>query len=286
MHRIDSFDQIATNYDGILFDAFGVLLDDKGALPKAPSLLQTLKQKHIPFWVLTNGSSKLEEKLASKYQGFGLDIKADQIITSGSLLARNRKALNLQGAKVSVLGTDDSVEYAKRAGADVVEPLAKIDFDALIIANQTEYPLLDCLDWALSESIKKIDRGDRLKIIITNPDLFYPKGAGEYGVTAGSLGLILEESLKIRFGSLTGSFMVRLGKPFSPIFDAAIEIAKTKKLLMVGDQLQTDIAGANNYGIESLLVTTGLTPESMLNQIPKELTPTFVASGLQWEVST
>lgn len=286
MLRIDGFDQIATNYDGILFDAFGVLLDDKGALPHAPSLIQTLKQKQIPFWVLTNGSSKLEKKLASKYQSFGLDIKADQIITSGSLLARNHQTLGLQGARVSVLGTDDSVEYAKRAGAEAIQPLTNIDLDALIIANQTQYPLLDCLDWALSQTIKKIDRGEPIKIIITNPDLFYPKGAGEYGITAGSLGLILEESLKIRFGSLTDSFIVRLGKPFSPIFDAAAEIAKTKKLLMVGDQLQTDIAGAKKYGIDSLLLTTGLTPESMLKRIPQELTPTFVASGLQWEVST
>lgn len=285
MLRIHSFNQIASNYNGVLFDAFGVLLDDKGSLPQASSLIQTLKQEKIPFWVLTNGSSKLEEKLASKYQSFDLDISPDQIITSGSLLARNHTKLGLKDSRVCVLGTKDSAEYARRAGAQTVEPLDGENFDALIVANQTDYPLLDCLDWALTQSIKKIDRGDKLKIIITNPDLFYPKGAGEYGITAGSLGLIIEQSLKVRFGHSAEKFIVRLGKPFSPIFDAAVDIAKTKKLLMVGDQLQTDIAGAKSYGIDSLLLTTGLTPESILAEIPQDLTPTFVASSLQWEQS-
>ena len=51
----------------------------------------------------------------------------------------------------------------------------------------------------------------------------------------------------------------RLGKPYAPIFAEAIRRAETSDAVMVGDQLDTDVAGANDYGIDAALMTGGVT---------------------------
>ena len=77
----------------------------------------------------------------------------------------------------------------------------------------------------------------------------------------------------------------KLGKPYSPMFDAIKERLKGyERIAFVGDQLHTDIAGANQAGLDSVLIGTGITrwnnaddlsdvPDSMM---PKLLLPSML----------
>jgi HAD superfamily hydrolase (TIGR01450 family) len=284
MRSLTSFNELADCYDGFLFDAYGVLVSEEGVLDGAKRLIDQLVNRQIPFWVVSNGSSKTEAELCQRYQNLGLAVEESQLITSGAILTPYFAAKNYRDCRVAVLGTESSAQYVQRAGGQVVDWQANEPFECAVIANQTGFPLLEGLDRVLTGLFERFEQDQFCELIITNPDLIYPQGQQRFGITAGSLGLILEESLVLRYGERARRHISKLGKPFAPIFDEAVRRAGgSRRLLMIGDQLHTDIAGARNYGLDSLLLGTGVTPPSAFADIPDHLRPTFTLDRLRWE---
>ena len=77
--------EILNNYDNILFDAFGVLVNAEGAIDHAGAFLEELKQRKKTYYVVSNGSKFLATKSAESYRKRGLNITDENVITSGSL---------------------------------------------------------------------------------------------------------------------------------------------------------------------------------------------------------
>jgi ribonucleotide monophosphatase NagD (HAD superfamily) len=73
-----------------------------------------------------------------------------------------------------------------------------------------------------------------------------------------------------------------LGKPETLLFEMGLKLAgcSTSDAIMIGDQLTTDILGANRAGIASALIGGGITPLPLPKDLAPELTPTFVMTGL------
>ncbi|MBQ11345.1 MAG: hypothetical protein CMJ45_07340 [Planctomyces sp.] len=88
-------------YGVLLLDAYGVLVHSRGAYPGAVELIQYLNRSRKPYYLVTNDAARLPSSTAIRYQGFGLDIDADRIITSGSLLLNYFAEHGLSGAKCS-----------------------------------------------------------------------------------------------------------------------------------------------------------------------------------------
>ena len=132
------------------------------------------------------------------------------------------------------------------------------DADALVICDEAGYPFLEYLDFALSLVYRKMERNEPIHLILPNPDFIYPKSPGRYGLTAGSLALIIENALRHRYLNREIPEFVRLGKPHRPIFEEAFRRSGTTDMIMVGDQLQTDILGGNCFGLDTALVATGI----------------------------
>ena len=80
----------------------------------------------------------------------------------------------------------------------------------------------------------------------------------KYGVASASVALILEAALELRYPDRPDLRFVRLGKPHPAIFAEALRRGGTMDMVMMGDQLETDIRGANDFGIDSVLVDTGV----------------------------
>ena len=155
-----------------------------------------------------------------------------------------------------VLGTDDARAYASRAGLDTVTPaaLGAGDIDAIVVCDDAGFALLDGLNAALTAAVRAIDQGRRLALVCPNPDIIYPRGGDALGFTAGGLALVLEAGLRRRHPGAPG--FVYLGKPAPAIFELArATLPGGARPLMIGDQLETDIAGACGAGIECALVT-------------------------------
>ncbi|MGB0714180.1 MAG: HAD-IIA family hydrolase, partial [Gammaproteobacteria bacterium] len=246
------------SFDAVFLDAYGVLVDKAGALPGAVDFLRHLADQGTPYCVLTNSASRPPGAMSEEFRGYGLAIEADQIITSGMVLRSTLSARGESGRSGWVLGTEQSARFAAEGGVRVTRPGEGGEPDVIVVADQAGFPLLDWMNEAISAVIRAMDAGRPIELILCNPDLIYPREAGLYGLTGGSLAALMETVFSERYGPDAPRFE-RLGKPYTPIFDAGRALTGAAKPLMIGDQLTTDIAGAVAAGIDSVLVESSVT---------------------------
>lgn len=269
-------DELIQIYDALLFDAYGVLINSSGPLPKSNSIIDKLNSIKKPYLILTNDSSRSIEASSLRYGEFGLDIPTERIITSGSLIQNYFSKNNLINQSCCVLGTDDTFEYVKKAGGLLVS--ADDTFQVLVIGAISGYPFVETTSALISKLFSIIDSQNTIELILMNPDLLYPKTEDSFGLAAASLATIIEEALTLRYPMNENLTFTKLGKPYMPIFEKAFAMTKTRNMVMIGDQLHTDIQGAKNFGIDSVLMETGIS--SLSSDIPDHLQPTYRMKNL------
>ena len=265
-------------YQALLIDAYGVLVTQSGPLPDGVALIDELHRRGRRFFVVTNDASRLPETIGARLRGFGMHVGDDEVIAAGSLLTPWFERNGLAGARCLVLGTDDSRVYVERAGGVVVALDATAEVDVIAVCDDAGFPFLDGSEAALTIASRQLDAGRPPRLVLPNPDLLYPKGGGEWGFTSGAVALLIEAGLERRFGAGAPRFE-RLGKPHPPIFEEAARRAGTRALLMIGDQLETDIAGARRAGIDAALLTTGVS--RWTGDVDQALAPTYLLSSIR-----
>ncbi|MGE0867048.1 MAG: HAD-IIA family hydrolase [Kofleriaceae bacterium] len=273
--RRTTLSQLLEHYDAVLLDAYGVLVDARGALPATAALFAELARRGKPYQIVTNDASRSPTTYARRFAGYGIAIPGERITTSGSLLPGYFRANGLEGARTCVLGTDDSIAYVV-AGGGVIMPLAAgMEIDALAVCDDAGTPFLDGIELALSAVVRAVEAGRRPALIAPNPDLVYPKGGGELGVTAGAMALVIEAAIARRFPGHDLVF-ARLGKPAPDLFVEAKRRLGLERVVMIGDQLETDIAGAIAAGVDSALLESGISRWEPRATI----TPTYLLDSL------
>jgi len=267
-----SIEALINRYEVLLLDAYGVLVHSSGTLAGAVELITKLNRAKKPFYILTNDASRLPTTTAVQFQNMGLAIEADRVITSGSLLKGYFANNQLAGSRCVVLGPEDSVRYVELAGGEVVPPGES--FEVLVIGDESGFPFVETVDIVLSGLIHKFDKGETVHLILPNPDLIYPKSAHSFGITGGSIALILEAVLNQRYPARSSLKFDRLGKPHAAIFEEALRRGGTRNMIMIGDQIATDIQGAHAFGIDSVLVDSGITNRGTIT-VDDHLIPTY-----------
>jgi HAD superfamily hydrolase (TIGR01459 family) len=114
-------------------------------------------------------------------------------------------------------------------------------------------------------------------MICTNPDLIVDRGEKrEY--CAGSVAMVFEK---------LGGKVVYFGKPYPEVYNQSIESSK-RKIIAIGDNLNTDIKGAINMNYDSLIITEGIHKEEIkkegIERVLKNYNTiaTFSQSELKW----
>ncbi len=255
--------ELVERYDVFFLDAYGVLVCSGGPLPGAVAFLERLQAAGKRFFILSNDASRSPETSWRRYRGFGLPLAVEQILTSGALLRAHYAAAGLAGAPTIVLGTDDSAEYVRQAGG---RPVAASDpaAEVVVVADDDGYDFLPTINQVITVLLGRCDRGLSTHLLLPNPDLLFPSGPDAVGITAGSIAAMIERILQLREpgGSLR---FVPLGKPHAPMFEAAMRVSPTedlRRVVMLGDQIVTDIRGARDFGLDSAFVLTGVGREA------------------------
>lgn len=273
------FPSLIERHAAILFDAYGVLVNAAGALPGAADAVALLIEREQPFLVVTNDASRSPDRAAARFARLGIPVRPEHVLSSGMLIAPALEAHGLRGRRVVVLGTGDSADYARQIGATVTAPDVKDPADAVVIADEGGFDTLATLDDTLSMILAGHAMGRTPVLLLANPDLVYPSGAGTFGLTAGSLAGMLERALDLLLGDSAPRFEV-LGKPAPRHFETALELVGTRDAVMLGDTLHTDVAGAHGVGVASAIVLTGVTTEAQAMQAGAHA-PTYLLRGLQ-----
>lgn len=270
--EIRDFKSVLKDYKVVFFDAFGVLRTYKGMVPGIKETFNWLESENKDFYIITNDASRSPELLVDTYAIAGLvQITPERIISSG-MLAKEFLDLKVKTGLVAYLGTEKSAHYIQHPGLETL-PLSEIteeNIDAV-----TALVLLDDEGFNWFEGLNKavnLLRRRTIPAILANADGAYPISGTEVGIAIGGLGWMIEK--------LVGKKLIRFGKPDSQIFMFALEkvirqnpeITK-RDILMVGDTLQTDILGANKFGLDTVLVLSG-------NVLPKDAIGAISSTGI------
>ncbi|MEM6739913.1 MAG: TIGR01459 family HAD-type hydrolase [Pseudomonadota bacterium] len=248
---IDSLDDIADKFDAIVLDQWGVLHDGQAPYPGAIAALERLKERGKRLAVLSNSGKRARPNRA-RIASMGFDVALfDVVMTSGEALwkeiAQNQAPHRTLFAVTRAPG--DAPSWAD--GLDIALSDTLPGADAILLmglpdgAKESDYADL------LAEAHRR-----KLTILCTNPDRASPRAGGALVISPGALAHAYAE----------GGGPVRFyGKPHLPVFRAvASALAQTgpgpqsARILMVGDSLEHDIAGAASAGWASAFVRGGL----------------------------
>jgi HAD superfamily hydrolase (TIGR01450 family) len=200
--------------------------------------------------------------VAEHLRDLGLDATEDDVVTSSQAAARLLADRIGQGAPIALLGAA-GLETALRAAG--LEPVA-VDAEAQALVSGYDP------DVAWREIMRAAVRvRDGLPWFATNTDMSFPTA---YGSAPGHG--VLVEMLR-RF---SGVDPVVAGKPERPLLEETVRRVGGRRPLMVGDRLDTDIEGAHNAEVDSLLVLTGVTGLPELVAATPGQRPTYVAPDL------
>lgn len=252
---------IVDRYDAFLFDLDGVLYRGTQPVPAAAEALTRLRTLDKGIAFVTNNSGRTPAAVVEHLRSVGVQADADEVETSA--LATAALLAGRGVGRAFVVGEAGLVEALTDAGVQVLtgEPTGA---DAVVVGwDRTA-------DYAkLRTASVLVQRGAAL--IATNPDGSYPAADGTRWPGAGALLAAIEAT--------TGVRAEVVGKPHAPLLLAALERAGGGRPLVVGDRLDTDVAGAAGLGWDSMLVLTGIARrEDVAASIVR---PTFVAEDLR-----
>jgi glycerol 3-phosphatase-2 len=256
-------DSLATSYDLVMFDLDGVVYVDGHAVAHAAESIADARRAgpHIAF--ITNNASRTPEQVADHLRELGVGAEPDDVVTSSQAAARLLLEAHGVGAPIAVLGADGLTGALHEAG---LEPVEVGDDRAVAIVSGYAPEVR----WrVIMQAAVEIRNG--LPWTATNTDLTLPTGKG----LAPGHGLLVR-----MISEFAGVTPVVAGKPQRPLLDETLRRVGGTHPLMVGDRLDTDIAGAHIAGTDSLLVMTGVTGLSDLVAATPEERPTWIGHDL------
>lgn len=230
---------------GILFDLDGVFYVDDQLIPGAVGCLRRLRKRNIGCRFVTNTTTQSSRELEDKLVGLGIPCRRDELITAPVATAN----------------------YLRRSGIQrcyfAVKPAVMADFDGFSHTDdQPEAVVVGDIGEAWSYSLL-----DRLfgfvvsgaSLVAMHRNRYWQTSAGLH-VDIGAFVAGLEYAASVE--------AVVTGKPAPAFFDAAIAslgVARAHTIL-VGDDVVSDIGGAQRAGLRAVLVQTGKFRQSLVDK--------------------
>lgn len=246
----------------ILFDLDGVFYQGNQVIEKSPEVIRWVKKQSIPYLFVTNTSSKPRSELLIKLGGFGIETDIEHIFTPAIACLtwlqkqsiRHNVALYLPEATKSEFSSINNCQDSQQRP------------EAIIIGDlgfEWNYELMNQIFRQLME----------------RPETpFIALGMTRYWQAEDGLRLDIAPFVKA-FEYASGVPALVMGKPDKKFFTLALNVlsASAKDTVMIGDDIQSDIGGAQKAGLQAWLVKTGkfrendlesgIEPDQILNSI-------------------
>jgi len=252
-------------YDTALLDLDGVVYAGGRAIAHAVESLERARAGGMHLAYVTNNALRTPDAVADHLTELGIPTGAEDVITSAQAVARLISEQVPAGSRVLVIGGDGLRVALRERG---LEPVESADDDPAAVVQGYGGPELQWKRFA--EACYAIARG--VPWYASNTDLTIP---GDRGIAPGNGAAV--EVVRIA----TGAEPQVAGKPLPPMHRETILRTGAERPLVVGDRLDTDIEGAFNGEVDSLLVLTGVTDGAQLLAAPPQHRPTYVDADLR-----
>ncbi|MFE0253410.1 HAD hydrolase-like protein [Streptomyces sp. NPDC059010] len=252
-------------YDTALLDLDGVVYAGGNAIVHAVESLAEARAGGMHLAYVTNNALRTPDVVGAHLTALGIPTGADDVITSAQAVARLISEQVPEGARVLVIGGEGLRVALRERG---LEPVESADDDPAAVVQGYGGPELP---WGrFAEACYAVSRG--VPWFASNTDLTIP---GARGIGPGNGAAV--EVVRIA----TGAEPQVAGKPLPPMHRETILRTGAERPLVIGDRLDTDIEGAFNGGVDSLLVLTGVTDGAQLLAAPPQHRPTYVDADLR-----
>jgi len=247
--------------NNLLFDMDGVLYEGERAIPGAAEALAWCRGQGIPHRFLTNTTSRPRRALVQKLASMGLEVTLEEILTP------------------PVAALDWLTRHTAGPVALFVADATREEFATLAVATPATEKVAAVILGDLGEGWDFATYNRAFRLLMENPDApLLALGLTRYWQA--------EEGLRLDVGPFvkgleyaTGREAVVMGKPAAPFFHAALAQlhGNAEETVMLGDDIRGDIDGAQQAGINGVLVKTGkfrptdltqgITPYAVLDSI-------------------
>ena len=271
----------------VLFDMDGVLWRSGNAIPNVNRAIAALQEQHIPIAYVTNNAARTREHHAEKIKRLGID-SADGLVSRIYTSAYAATKVLKPGSKVYGIGEEGMFEELEAAGITVIgrgheslrcnpqseglPPEIDRDISCVVVGFDA-----GCNFYKLTYATRCLLEIPGCKLYATNGDVRVPVAGGVIIPGSGAFlaGIV----------AATGATPTVIGKPqrtFWDIVSKDLGLDSPEDVIMVGDNLDTDIAFGNRCGLKTLLVFSGATTREMADALPEDSIskPTYVASSL------
>jgi len=238
--KIRKLSEVANEYDVIMFDLWGVLIEGNALYPNVEGVVNKLMQHKQVLFV--SNAPRIKHHAAERLRNFGINCSDDQMFTSGQM---SRDLVDSDSRNIVYNLSHGNYPNTIEEGCRLTRNLEEATI-LLLTAQIEEGEDLEMFNPVLKRALEL-----GLPCVCANPDKTIPN-QGKLRYCPGYFADIYEKM---------GGKVTVIGKPGKDIFLNAIESLSVKptldRVLMIGDTLETDILGAESAGINSALVLTG-----------------------------
>ena len=224
------------NIKGIIFDIDGVLKYHGIVYPKVIETIDLLRKNEIILRFMTNSTLKSRISCTEELKKSGFNIFSNEIITASYATADYLEKLKPKSSLI-MLEREGLSEF-KKFNQDTNNP------EYIVIGdNRSKFDFEN-----MNKVLRLLLNGSKLIGMTPDP---VDSSLGEPELNVGSWVHMLERASGIR--------ATYIGKPGSYIYELTLKTMNLEKkdVIMVGDRISTDIKGANDFGIRSILIQTG-----------------------------
>ena len=243
--KLDHLSEIYNEYDAFLIDLWGVMHNGIKLNVSAINTVKKLEDKGKRIIFLTN-APRPTEKVVQFLKKLKMEEKLlKNVVTSGETALNSLKQKKF-GEKFYHVGPkrDDSLFSHMKKDKTVIE---KCDFILCTGLFDEEEENLKYYENLLKDFTHK-------KLVCTNPDLTVHRGGTEE-YCAGKIAEIFEG---------LGGEAIYFGKPYKEVYLSCLDT--NQKTLVIGDNLKTDIKGANSMNLDSIFITSGIHKSKINNE--------------------
>jgi glycerol-1-phosphatase len=252
-----------TRYDVLLVDLDGTVYAGPDAIPGAVEALESARDRGVAISYVTNNASRSPAEVSEHLARLGLTLTTDDVVTSAQAGAAVLAQQVDTGAKVLVVGTEALADELREVG---LEPVRSADDDPAAVV-QGHNP--DTGWRILAEASLAIGHGATWVACNVDPTL-----PSDRGIVLGNGSMVAALRLA------TGREPQVAGKPAAPLLRQAVERAGASTPLVVGDRLDTDIAGGHAVEADTLLVLTGVSTAADVLAARPDQRPTHLGPDL------